>query len=205
MPSSSINSLGYEIEQKPVTLPAFRFKENTEAVKRELADHRAQIRTIKQGQEAWQSLKSSNSFEAWKKIGAALAVGKAYTLRTTGSNSAWGSVYSREFGKWMKKNGFGSMHKSDRSVAIELFENLAAIETLRNTLSEKKRRRLNSAQACVKRWRLSTAGKQREHDLSKAAMTAWRRFVTCVEGLPQREATALWTMAHTESAARCNA
>jgi hypothetical protein len=67
------------------------------------------------------------SFKAWKLIGAALAVGKHRALKVTGANAAWGRNYSREFGKWMKANGFDRMPKSTRSVAIELHENAAAM------------------------------------------------------------------------------
>jgi hypothetical protein len=196
----------YEGKQQvpvPVTLPVFNLKNgNIEQEAREDEQHRDTIRTIKAGREAWQAIGKAGSQANWVAIGSALAIGKAHALRVTGSNAAWGQNYSCEFGQWMKDHGFGAMRPSDRSVAIELVENLAAIESWRQTLSERKRRRLNSAQAIVRRWRLSAAGKQCEHDLAKAAMTAWKRFVTCVEALPQSEATALWRMVQAESATR---
>ena len=194
------------MDLKPVTLPVLNFKNgNIEQETNEDQRHRDTIRTIKAGREAWATLSKANNFESWKRIGAALAVGKNHALRVTQSNAPWGSAYSREFGHWMKEHGFSAMRPSDRSVAIELVENLAAIETFRQTLSEKRRQRLNSAQAIVRRWRLSSAGKQREHDLAKAAMTAWKRFVTCVEAMPASEALPLWREIHTQAAARLNA
>jgi hypothetical protein len=57
-------------------------------------------------------------------------------------NTAWGRHYSREFGKWMKANGFDLMPKSTRSVTIELHENANAIEAWRATLPERQRKRL---------------------------------------------------------------
>jgi hypothetical protein len=41
------------------------------------------------------------------------------------------STIPREFGKWIKANGFDRMPKSTRSVAIELHENAAAVEAWR--------------------------------------------------------------------------
>jgi hypothetical protein len=84
----------------------------------------------------------AESFDGWKAIGAALAVGKRHALRVTGANAAWGCNYSREFNAWMKRHGFDAMAKSVRSVAIELHQNAKAIETWRATLPERQRRRL---------------------------------------------------------------
>ena len=72
---------------------------------------------------------SANSFESWKSIGAALAVGKAHALRVTGANAAWGRNYCHVFGEWIKQHHFDRMAKSVRSVAIELHENVHGVET----------------------------------------------------------------------------
>jgi hypothetical protein len=151
MAETSINRFGEQLESRPVTLPVLAFKNgNPECEAKEDQQHRNTVRTIKAGYEAWTTLSKANNFQSWTRIGAALAIGKAHALRVTQSNAAWGSAYSYEFGEWMKEHGFGAMRKSDRSVAIELHENLSAIEMWRSTLSERKRRRLNSAQAIVK-------------------------------------------------------
>jgi hypothetical protein len=100
------------------------------------------MRTIRAGRDAWQAIGKAESFEAWRSIGAALAVGKAHALRVTGANRAAGQRYCREFGKWVREYGFDQMPKSTRSVAILLHENAIAIEEWRATLPQRQRRRL---------------------------------------------------------------
>lgn len=88
------------------------------------------------GRDAWQAIGRAESFEAWKSIGAALAIGKAAALKLTGANAAWGRNYSRAFHTWMAEHGFGDMRSSDRSHAIELHENLAEITAWRDSLPD---------------------------------------------------------------------
>jgi hypothetical protein len=64
---------------------------------KEVAERIAERRVIRLGVDAWAAINKAESFEGWKAIGAALAVGKAHALRVTGSNAAWGRNYSREF------------------------------------------------------------------------------------------------------------
>src|SRR5262249_28279730 len=108
----------------------------------------------KAGQDAWQEITKAESFEAWKKIGAALSIGKAHALRVTGANQAWGQHYSREFCIWMNNHGFSKMLKSTRSHAINMFENINSIERWRAMLSER------SGVDCKARSRMSAAGER---------------------------------------------
>ncbi len=186
----------------PVTLPKFNLAEiDTELEAREAQARVAELRLIRAGRDAWAAIGRAESFEAWKRIGAALAVGKAHALRITGANRAWGRNYSREFGDWITQHGFDRMSKSVRSVAIELHENAAAIETWRATLPDKQRQRLVHPLSNVRRWRASTAhGKGRSpQDLKQEAVAAWRRFVSCVQVLPPDQATEFWREAHQRS------
>src|SRR5262249_55163805 len=151
-------------------------------------------------------INKTQSFSAWQSIGAALAIGKAHTLKATGANAAWGRNYSRTFHTWMAEHGFGNMRPSDRSHAIELYENLAAITAWRDTLPEHQRRRLIGAQANVKRWRTSLGHSNGKcpHDLKREAAAAWRRFVSCLQALPPDQAAPLWqvVLAEAQMAAR---
>src|SRR5262249_10167690 len=135
-------------------------------------------RTIRLGRDAWDGITKAETFEAWKAIGAALAVGKGVALRATGVNQAWGRAYSRVFGQWMQQHGFATMPKSTRSVAIELYENCAAIEQWRATLDERDRRGLKHPLSNVRRWKASlTHGNGKcPQDLKREATAAWRRF-----------------------------
>jgi hypothetical protein len=186
----SINTVGDEVERPPVSLAKVTLPEGIEGN----ASRFLQFRTIRLGYEAWQAIDKAESFSAWCRIGAALSIGKAEALRTTGANRAAGQYYCRAFHRWIADHGFGTMPKSDRCHAIALHENLAAITAWRDGLPEHQRRRLIGAQANVKRWRASLdRGNYRcPADLRRDAMRAWRRFVSCVQALSHDEAMSLW-------------
>jgi len=81
----------------PVTLPelaCLKAPLDDAAERREIAARFAEHRTVRAGM----AINKAESFEGWKAIGAALAVGKAHALRVTGANAAGGRNYSREFG-----------------------------------------------------------------------------------------------------------
>src|SRR5450759_3602226 len=93
------------------------------------------------------------------------------------------------------------MPKSTRSVALELNENIFAIEQWRATLTDKERRRCVHPLYNVRRWRAKN--KTESDDAAKAA-AAWRRFVACMEALPPDQAAPLWQAAQAQAAAVCN-
>jgi hypothetical protein len=203
-PQTALGRLGEERELAPVTLPKLAFMAGQDDNMKEAAEQIATTRTIRVGRDAWQAINRAESFDGWRAIGAALAVGKHHALKVTGANAAWGRNYSREFAAWMKRHGFDKMAKSVRSVAVELHENANAIEAWRATLPERQRKRLVHPLSNVRRWRAATAhgnGKCPQ-DLRRDAMAAWRRFVSCVKALPADEAAPLWQAALAE--AQCN-
>ena len=150
---------------------------------------------------AWAAVGAARSFESWKTIGAALSVGKRHALRVTGADRAWGRNYSREFGEWMKRHGFATMPKSTRSVAIELAENIKAVEQWRSTLPEKQRKRLVHPLSNVARWKASlTHGNGKSPtDLRRDAKAAWARFCACARALPAAESVPLWQTAQRQA------
>src|SRR5215472_2024889 len=182
-----------EREIVSVTLPRLVFMAGRDDPKT-VADQISTMRTIRAGRDAWQAIGKAESFEAWRSIGAALAIGKAHALRVTGANRAAGQHYCREFGKWVRKYGFDQMPKSSRSVAILLHENATAIEEWRATLPERQRRRLVHPLSNVRAWRASTVNGNGKclQDLKREAKRAWRRFVSCVRLLPEDQAAPLW-------------
>jgi hypothetical protein len=172
-----------------------------------------EFRTVKLGRDAWETINKSESFEAWKKIGAALAIGKLHALKVTGANATWGRNYSREFSDWVKRHGFDRMPAPTRSVAIELHENAAAIEAWRAMLPEHRRKRLVHPLSNVRAWRAATAAWQtaaqgldqsgpesgpkrstNEYtgDLARDALAHWRQFCACIEALPAEQAANVW-------------
>ncbi len=187
----------------PVTLPAIRLADlDVEAERKALAERIVERKTIRLGIDAWHAIGKAESFEAWKHIGAALAIGKSYALKVTGANAPWGQNYSREFSDWIKQHGFDKMAKSVRSVAIALHENAPAIEAWRATLPEKQRKLLVHPLSNVRRWRKATQSNGKcPQDLKRDALAGWRRFVSCVELLPQDQSQLLWQAVCAEAAA----
>jgi hypothetical protein len=148
--------LRIEAETRPITLPRIDIPNIVESEAKETAARFQEYRIVKQGLDAWQEVTRANSFEAWKKIGAALLVGKRRALHITRANAPWGQHYCREFNRWIIEHHFDRMPSPTRSVAIELAENEQAITLWRNALPEKQRRRLINPQSVVKRWRRET-------------------------------------------------
>jgi DNA-directed RNA polymerase specialized sigma24 family protein len=93
------------------------------------------------------------------------------------------------------------MRPSDRSVAITLIENAEAINRWRDTLPEKDRRRLNTAQANVHRWQKSLQP-QAKPDALAQAQAALARFLACIEALPPDQAAPLWLTVQEQAARR---
>jgi len=186
---------------RPVTMPPINLPDlDTEAIETEAREAAAKIKTIRLGRTAWEQISKSASFESYLAIGFALMVGKAHALRVSRANAAWGRGYSREFGIWMKRFGFAAIPKSTRSMAIELAENIEAIEAWRSTLPEKQRRRLVHPLSNVARWKAATApnGKSPQ-DLRRDAKAALTHFRSCVMALPADEARVLWRLIAAEA------
>jgi hypothetical protein len=156
-----------------VSLPVIEFKRvDAERERKEIAAHLIETRTIKAGADAWQEIGKAESFEAWKRIGAALSIGKSHALKVSGANAAWSRNYSREFNRWLVEHHFDDMRLSVRSVAIEMHENICAIEPWRN--ADKRRRRLIHPLSVTRRWKLSIVhGKAKApYDLKRDVMVA---------------------------------
>ena len=204
----ALNRLGVECfdgtrPPAPVTLPALELDNiDIEAVERAATAAKfLEARTIRTGVECWQAIGRAESFDAWKRIGAALAIGKTHALKVSGASQAWGRNYSREFSDWIKQHGFERMPAATRSVAVELHEHAEAITSWRNTLPERQRKRLVHPLSVTRRWRASTAhGNGRcAQDLKRDAKAAWARFCACVTALPADEAQPLWRLIAAEA------
>jgi hypothetical protein len=179
MPRASVWDLeprGREVP--PPTLPRLVFTAGQDDP-REAAERIVTTRIIRAGRDAWAAIGKAESFEAWKVIGAALMVGRNIALRKTFANRPQGPRYCRELGKWCREYGFGGIHKSIRTAALDLHENIAAIELWRATLPERKRKRMQGPWQNVQQWRAATQQPQAPciTDKVKAAEIAWRRLL----------------------------
>jgi hypothetical protein len=136
-----LNTLGGELDERkpraPITVPTLKLPDlDTKTIDAEAREAQARVRVIRAGRGAWAAINKAQ-FEGWLAIGAALAVGKAYALRVTGANRAWGRM---EFGEWIKQHDFERMSAATRSVAIELHEHAEQIRAWRDGLPERQRR-----------------------------------------------------------------
>jgi hypothetical protein len=188
-----------------ITLPKLAFLNEAPPPEdaREIAARFAEQRIIRAGVDSWQAITKAESFEGWKAIGRALAIGRTHALRVTGANRPMGRRYSRVFCEWITRHGFDQMPKSVRSVALELNENIAAIEEWRATLSDREQRRCVHPLSNVRRWQKATAPDKPDiaSDPVRAATAAWRRFVTSMEALAPDQAAPLWQAAQEQAAA----
>jgi hypothetical protein len=198
-----LNRRGGELEQQsaPVTLPKFQFADtDIEKEAREAAARVAERKIVRAGLDAWREIGKAESFENWKRIGAALLVGKHHALKVTGANAAWGQHYSRVFCDWMREHHFDQMKKSVRLVAIELAEHASEITAWRDTLPERQRRRLIHPLSVTRRWRQATQAPTKcTNRTQRAARAAWKRFTACMNALPPSEARPLWETAQVEA------
>jgi hypothetical protein len=201
----TLNGYGEARELPAISLPKLVFMADPDNPK-EAAERMVTMRTIRAGRDAWEEIGRAESFESWKLIGGALAIGKHHALKITGANAAWGRNYSREFGLWMRAQGFGQMAKSVRSVAIELHENAPAIEAWRAALSDKQRRRLVHPLSNVRRWRASVNYRNGKcpQDIKRDAIAAWRKFCDCVATMPPDLARPLWEAAQAQASTCLN-
>ena len=189
-----VRSFGGEVVKiAPVTLPKLNLPPLDVEAEAEAAEAAARVKTIRLGRDAWEQIAKSGSFSGWTAVGKALAVGRDFALRVTRANRPEGRRYCAEFSAWIEAHGFAGIQKSVRSVAIELAENIDAIEAWRSTLDERARRRLVHPLSNVRRWRASTAHNGKSPtDLRRDAKAAWARFRSCLEGLPADQAAPLW-------------
>jgi hypothetical protein len=189
-----MNLFAEELPSKPVTLPQFRLPDiDIEAEAREAAAKLAEQRTIRAGRDAWEEIGKAGSFEAWCKIGTALAIGRDYALRATGANAPMGRRYSWTFSAWCKRHGF-TMKPATRSWCLALHENLAAIIAWRDSLPTGRGRRppLNP-QSCVKGWQRSLNGNgHAAHDWKREAIAAYQRFLNCLAALSPADQASVW-------------
>ena len=112
-----------------------------------------------------------------------------------------GRRYSVAFCEWINRHGFDKIPKSTRSVALELNENIAAIEAWRAALTDRGRRRCVHPLSNVRRWRAATRQNKNKgsDDVAKAA-AAWHRCVACMEALPADQAQPLWREIYEQAA-----
>ena len=112
---------------------------------------------VRQGQEAWQRLRSHSTWEDWKKVGAALVIGRAEAMRDGHVNKPKGRSYNAAINAFLKKFGFDGLDSGDRSRLFDVMDHQNRIEAWLGKLLPKERLRLNHPASVWRRWRAATA------------------------------------------------
>jgi hypothetical protein len=193
---------------RPVTLPAVEIADiDVEREAREAQARVIQRRTLRAGFDAWLSIRKTETFDGYLSIGKALLIFRRRALTETGANGPAGQVYNKAMSRLLRDTAFASMPKRIRCEALELAEHATEILRWRDSLSEKRRRRLISPHSVVYGWRRDTGQhhSRRSADLKWSAEYHWRRFISCVKALPQEQSHLLWQAVAAEAAAMAHA
>jgi hypothetical protein len=112
---------------------------------------------VRQGQEAWQRLRSHSTWEDWKKVGAAHVIGRTEAMRDGHVNKPKGRSYNAAINAWLKKFGLYDLDSGDRTRLFNVMDHLNEIETWLGKLLPKERLRLNHPTSVWRRWKAATA------------------------------------------------
>lgn len=87
---------------------------------------------IATGMDAWEWCKANpdRTWKQWKRVGAALLVGRRGAQREAGTDDIQSHAYRSKFGPWLKKHGFDddNMDKTVRADLLNIMENLESVE-----------------------------------------------------------------------------
>jgi hypothetical protein len=114
---------------------------------------------LRLGAEAMERLTKSRSWDDWKLVMPAVAIGRTAAMLEAGANKPAGRKYSEAFRKWARLyNAFepiANLDKSDRSRLFECFKNLDAIDAWRARLSPARQLKLNYPATVLACWKKS--------------------------------------------------
>ena len=107
---------------------------------------------VKHGRDAWERIKSDQTFEDWLLVGQALDIGRAWARQR--SNATSGRGYNETFSDWLNENGFGdsALDKGTRSRLADIMEHRAEVEAWRAKLPLKERLRKNHPNTIWRGW-----------------------------------------------------
>lgn len=110
--------------------------------------------TVAEGRAAWTRRKAetATSWDDWKLIGRALAVGRQEALTRANKARPVGQKYNKAFGDWLQMHGFDDIDKSDRAKLLQLIDNLKSVEEWRANLTEGQRARYNAPSTIWRAW-----------------------------------------------------
>jgi hypothetical protein len=112
---------------------------------------------VAEGKAAWDRVHHATTFEAWKTIAAAVAIGRQHALHEASANRPFGTRYGRAFNGWLDANGFRDMPFGVRTACCKLVDHLSEIEAWRASLPEIKRADQCHPETVLRHWRRATA------------------------------------------------
>jgi len=114
---------------------------NTDKLEQEAVNH---------GRDAWQRLRTDQTFEDWLLVGQALEIGRGWARRR--ANAPSGRGFNEAFSGWLAENGFADIDKGTRSRLADIMEHRPEIEQWRQGLALAERLRKNHPNSIWRGW-----------------------------------------------------
>jgi hypothetical protein len=111
---------------------------------------------LNDGRLAWTKIRSVTTFESWKMVAAAVAIGRQQAMAAIGSNKPFGTKYRHAINAWLEQNGFREMRMGIRTACCILADHLEDIEVWRASLPASEQREQNHPEVIIRNWRLAT-------------------------------------------------
>jgi hypothetical protein len=119
--------------------------------------------TVRVAQEAWHRLRHDQTWDDWKRVGAAHVLGRNGAMHEAGVNRPLGRRYKAAFAAWLKKFGFENLDKADRSRLFVVMDHLEEIETWRATLTPPQQLCLNHPSGVLRKWKSAHAASRNQN------------------------------------------
>jgi hypothetical protein len=108
------------------------------------------------GREAWNRLRTNHTWDDWKAVGKACAIGQVTAMHDGHVNKPKGRSFNAAISAWNKKYGFQDLDKGVRSRLLDVMKHLAEIEIELAKLPLTKRQQLNHPNAVWRFWKKLT-------------------------------------------------
>jgi hypothetical protein len=113
---------------------------------------------LRQGVEAMERLSSNRSrdWADWRKVLAALGIGRHTAMLEAGANQPRGHGYCTAFARWLRCNeAFAAIDQADRKRMFDVLDNLEAVEEWRASLGTSQQSKWNHPVIVLREWRRS--------------------------------------------------
>ena len=128
---------------------------------------------VAEAQQAWLRLKSAGrqTWRDWYLIGLALVAGRGQIMHVLAINEPQGNYYRAAIKDWLQKNGFADIHKTTRSLLLDLIDHEQEVTEMMVTWTEAERAERNSPSVVNgywKRWRKKLSGGEGQQEKPRA-------------------------------------